>query len=119
MNVQRRSRRSATLPSHGRPRAAERRTLNVYCVSAALSYSTFREARMAGRNRLCLYRMGYRRSRSYREGDSALRTGCLHQPGRPIAVEKIWEWYRDHDQLDSVIERYRAAGRNNFAAALI
>ena len=36
-----------------------------------------------------------------------------------LPVEKIWEWYRDHDQLDSVIERYRAAGRNNFAAALI
>ena len=36
-----------------------------------------------------------------------------------LPVEKIWEWYRDHGQLDSVIERYRAAGRNNFAAALI
>jgi len=36
-----------------------------------------------------------------------------------LLVERIWEWYREHDQLDSVIARYRAVGRNDFAAALI
>jgi tetratricopeptide (TPR) repeat protein len=36
-----------------------------------------------------------------------------------LPLERIWEWYREHDQLDALISRYRAAGRNDFAAALI
>jgi tetratricopeptide (TPR) repeat protein len=36
-----------------------------------------------------------------------------------LPVERIWEWYREHDQLESVIARYLAAGRNDLAAALI
>jgi len=36
-----------------------------------------------------------------------------------LPVEKIWEWYREHGQLDAVIGRYQASAPNDFAAALI
>ena len=36
-----------------------------------------------------------------------------------LPVEKIWEWYRERDQLDAVIGRYRASAPDDFAAALI
>jgi tetratricopeptide (TPR) repeat protein len=36
-----------------------------------------------------------------------------------LPVEKIWDWYRQRDQLESVIARYLSAGRNDPAAALV
>jgi tetratricopeptide (TPR) repeat protein len=36
-----------------------------------------------------------------------------------LPVEKIWEWYRERDQLDAVIGSYRASAPDDFAAALI
>jgi tetratricopeptide (TPR) repeat protein len=44
---------------------------------------------------------------------------ALANPVDGLPVEKIWEWYRAHEQLDSVIAHYRAAGLNDFGRVLI